>query len=275
MGRVGFIQDKLEIKFLILYVAARLIEPVPFEAMQELTMCDDGIDFFDFSECLSNLVESQHLTLSDDGLYAITEKGLHNGAICESSLPYSVRLRADKNITIFNQKLKRRAQIQSDIAPRRNGTYTVTLAFNDDESQPILKMELMVPRTYQYAKKRQPNGCLFFASILAFLLLRLMQQFFDRDAVELRERAEIRRAGVGRAVLPLADRLTADAERLGDELLRHLFFRPVRLERFAERAADGLLLLAHVFGLDVLSQRLDEQHEEVDDRAVDRKRDWE
>ena len=118
MGRVGFIQDKLEIKFLILYVAARLIEPVPFEAMQELTMCDDGIDFFDFSECLSNLVESQHLTLSDDGLYAITEKGLHNGAICESSLPYSVRLRADKNITIFNQKLKRRAQIQSDIAPR-------------------------------------------------------------------------------------------------------------------------------------------------------------
>ena len=134
MGRVGFIQDKLEIKFLILYVAARLIEPVPFEAMQELTMCDDGIDFFDFSECLSNLVESQHLTLSDDGLYAITEKGLHNGAICESSLPYSVRLRADKNITIFNQKLKRRAQIQSDIAPRRN------------ESQPILKMELMVPK---------------------------------------------------------------------------------------------------------------------------------
>ena len=87
MGRVGFIQYKLEIKFLILYVAARLIEPVPFEAMQELTMCDVGIDFFDFSECLSNLVESQHLTLSDDGLYAITEKGLHNGAICESSLP--------------------------------------------------------------------------------------------------------------------------------------------------------------------------------------------
>ena len=63
MGRVGFIQDKLEIKFLILYVASRLIEPVPFEAMQELTMCDDGIDFFDFSECLSNLVESQHLSL--------------------------------------------------------------------------------------------------------------------------------------------------------------------------------------------------------------------
>ena len=146
MGRVGFIQDKLEIKFLILYVAARLIEPVPFEAMQELTMCDDGIDFFDFSECLSNLVESQHLSLSDDGLYAITEKGLHNGAICESSLPYSVRLAADKNITVFNQKLRRRAQIRSEITPRPNGTYTVSLAFCDEQDSPLLKMELMVPK---------------------------------------------------------------------------------------------------------------------------------
>ena len=169
MGRVGFIQDKLEIKFLILYVAARLIEPVPFEAMQELTMCDDGIDFFDFSECLSNLVESQHLTLSDDGLYAITEKGLHNGAICESSLPYSVRLRADKNITIYNQKLKRRAQIKSDIQPRPNGTFTVTLAFNDDDDQPLLKMDLMVPKEVmarELAERFQKNPEQLYTGVL-------------------------------------------------------------------------------------------------------------
>lgn len=169
MGRVGFIQDKLEIKFLILYVASRLIEPVPFEAMQELTMCDEGIDFFDFSECLSNLVESQHLTLSDDGLYAVTEKGLHNGAICESSLPYSVRLRADKNITIFNQKLKRRAQIKTDIVPRRNGTYTVTLAFNDDDDLPILKMELMVPKevmAHDLAARFQKNPEQLYTGVL-------------------------------------------------------------------------------------------------------------
>lgn len=169
MGRVGFIQDKLEIKFLILYVASRLIEPVPFEAMQELTMCDEGIDFFDFSECLGSLVESQHLTLSDDGLYAVTEKGLHNGAICESSLPYSVRLRADKNITIYNQKLKRRAQIKSDITPRRNGTYTVTLAFNDDDDQPILKMELMVPKEVmarELAERFQKNPEQLYSGVL-------------------------------------------------------------------------------------------------------------
>ena len=146
MAHVGFIQDKLEIKFLILYVASRLVDAVPFEAMQELTMCDEGVDFFDFSECLSSLVASEHLTLSGNGLYAITEKGLHNGEICETSLPYSVRLRADKGITIYNQKLKRRAQIKSDVTPRKNGTYTVTLAFNDDSDESILRMDLMVPK---------------------------------------------------------------------------------------------------------------------------------
>ena len=138
MARMGFIQDKLEIKFLLLYIASRLIEPV--------AMIDDGVDFFDFSECMNDLVTSGHLTLSEDGLYAITEKGLRNGQICESSLPYSVRLAADKNITVFNQKLRRRAQIRSEITPRPNGTYTVSLAFCDEQDSPLLKMELMVPK---------------------------------------------------------------------------------------------------------------------------------
>ena len=44
----GFIQDKLEIKFLILYLAARVIEPVPFDTLLDLTLCDDAVDYFDF-----------------------------------------------------------------------------------------------------------------------------------------------------------------------------------------------------------------------------------
>ena len=41
----GFIQDKLEIKFLILYIAARVEEPVPFDTILDLTLCDDAIDY--------------------------------------------------------------------------------------------------------------------------------------------------------------------------------------------------------------------------------------
>ena len=88
----GFIHDKLEIKFLILYITARVIEPIPFDTVWDLAMCDEGVDYFDFAECLSDLVRTEHLTLSADGLYAITDKGLRNSRICESSRTYTVRL---------------------------------------------------------------------------------------------------------------------------------------------------------------------------------------
>ena len=61
MSSYGFISGKLEIKFLILYIAARIVEPVPFETLQELSMCDEGVDYFGFSECLADLVRTEHL----------------------------------------------------------------------------------------------------------------------------------------------------------------------------------------------------------------------
>lgn len=145
MAGRGFIHDKLEIKFLILYIAARVIEPIPFDTVLDLTMCDDAIDYFDFSECLNDLVKTGHLTLSGDGLYAITDKGLRNSQICESSLPYSVRLRCDKNLTIWNRKLRRKSQVKASTEQRPNGTYTVRLSLDDDMGS-VMDLKLMVVR---------------------------------------------------------------------------------------------------------------------------------
>ena len=145
MAGHGFIHDKLEIKFLILYIVSRLIEPVPFEIVLDLTMCDDGIDYFDFSECLRDLVKTGQLTLSSKGLYAITEQGARNGAICESSLPYSVRLLCDKNLDIQNRKLRRKSQVRASYEKRPNGTYSVRLALDDDMGS-VLDMTVMALR---------------------------------------------------------------------------------------------------------------------------------
>ena len=139
---VGFIRDKLEIKFLILYIAARVSEPLPLEGMQELTMCDDGIDYFAFSECLADLVKTEHLRLTDDSCYAITPKGLRNSEICESSLPYSVRIRTDKNVAAYNKKLLRRSQVRARVTPRENGTFTVELSFHDVDE--LMQLQVMV-----------------------------------------------------------------------------------------------------------------------------------
>ena len=141
----GFIHDKLEIKFLILYIAARVSEPLPLEGMQELTMCDDGIDYFDFSECLNDLVQTEHLRLTEEGRYAITPKGLKNSAICESSLPYSVRLRCDKNLAACNRHLRRKSQVKASTEKRPNGTYTVRLELSDDMGS-VMDLRLAIPR---------------------------------------------------------------------------------------------------------------------------------
>ena len=145
MAGPGFIRDKLEIKFLILYITARVIEPIPFDTVLDLTMCDDGIDYFDFSECLRDLVKTEHLTVSAAGLYEITEKGMRNSQICESSLPYSVRLRCDKNINECNRKLRRKNQVRTAIEKRPNGTYSVKLSLDDDMGS-LMALKLMVVR---------------------------------------------------------------------------------------------------------------------------------
>ena len=145
MNGFGFISDKLEIKFLLLYIAARVVGPVPFEVMQDLSMCDSGVDYFGFSECLADLVRTGHLVQDEEGLYAITDKGRRNSAICESSLPYSVRMQAEQSLVSCNEQLRRKALVRSQIQPREEGGYTVTLSLSD-ELDDLMNLQLLVTR---------------------------------------------------------------------------------------------------------------------------------
>lgn len=168
----GFIHDKLEIKFLILYIADRIIEPVPFDTMLELTMCDDGIDYFDFSECLADLVKTEHLTLSETGLYAITPKGRRNSEICESSLPYSVRQRCDRNLASCNRRLRRKSQVKAEVIPRDNGTFTVALSLEDDMGSVMNLQMMMVSQdtARELARRFQENPERLYERMVSLLL---------------------------------------------------------------------------------------------------------
>ena len=144
MPSFGFISSKLEIKFLILYISARLVEPVPFETLQELSMCDGGVDYVGFSECLADRVRTEHLPLKE-GLYTITDKGRRNSAVCESSLPYSVRMEAEQKLALCNEQLKRRALVKASIHPRAKGGYEVSLSLSDDLDE-LMSLRLLVTR---------------------------------------------------------------------------------------------------------------------------------
>ena len=140
MARCGFIHDKLDIKFLVLYLMARVAGPIDFSTLTDLTMCDAGVDYFDFAEAVSELVDTGHLTLEEDR-YAITDKGRRNGAACESSLPYSVKRRCSAALSKVNSALRRDAQVRSQITDRAEGGCTLRLSL-DDEGGSLLLLEL-------------------------------------------------------------------------------------------------------------------------------------
>lgn len=141
MGRTGFIHDKLDIKFLVLYLMARVAGPVDFATLADLTFCDDGVEYFDFAESVAELVATEHLTL-EDGYYSITEKGQRNGKICESSLAFSVRRKCDRNLARVNGVLRRDAQVRSEILPREDGGVTLRLILDDDKGN-IMTLDML------------------------------------------------------------------------------------------------------------------------------------
>lgn len=141
MARFGFIHDKLDIKFLILYLMARVAAPIDFDMLTDLTMCDDGVDYFQYAEAVSELTDTAHIS-NEDGHYSITDKGRRNGGICESSLPYSVRVKCDRNLAKLNASLRRNSQVCADILPRPDGSFTLRLSLDDDDGN-LFTLELL------------------------------------------------------------------------------------------------------------------------------------
>ena len=135
MERHGFIHEKLDIKILILYILRRLPGEVDPHTLAELCQCDEGIGYFDYSDCLAELVETGHISESDDG-YTITEKGARNADTVESSLPYSVRSKALKLIAPVEEKMRRAAMITARHTLDDDGCF-VQLALSDGKGEII------------------------------------------------------------------------------------------------------------------------------------------
>ena len=135
MDQLGFIHDKLDIKILILFVLRRLPAPVDADTLLQLCQVDGGIGYFDYSDCISELLESEHMAETEDG-FQITEKGRRNADAVESSLPYSVRSRALKRIAPVEERMRRMAMITARHTVDEKGCM-VELAVADGKGEMI------------------------------------------------------------------------------------------------------------------------------------------
>ena len=143
MSPIGFIQNELDLKLLVLYIMARTAGPISFLQLLDLALCDAGVDYFSLTQAVDHMVATGQLSREGE-LYTITDKGRRNSEICENSLPYSVRMHCDENLVKVNESLRRDAQVQTRIADNGDGTCTLHLQFND-ESSPLLNLDLLVP----------------------------------------------------------------------------------------------------------------------------------
>ena len=138
--RFGFIHEKLDIKLVILFILRRLPGLVDRSMLTELVQCDGGVGYFDFSDCLSELVDAGQVEECEGG-YKITENGAANCETVESSLPYSVRKKAEKLLAPEAERLRRLAMLTAEHEVTDNGCF-VTLAMDDGKGE-IIRMRLL------------------------------------------------------------------------------------------------------------------------------------
>ncbi len=136
MDHFGFIHEELDIKILILFVLRRLPGVIDPNVLSDLCRaCDEGFDYFEYSDCLADLIDNGLIAENEEG-FSITEKGARNVEVVETDIPYSVRSRAEKLLKPERDRLRREAMIKATHENRKDGCF-VTLAMSDGEGDVI------------------------------------------------------------------------------------------------------------------------------------------
>ena len=143
MDNFGFIHDKLDIKILILYILEKLPGPVDPVVLSDLTLLDGGFTWFDYTDCLAELVQTEHVS-DADGKYEITEKGRRNVGYVGTSLPYSVRAKADRLTAPVAAAMRRSRQIETVTETAKDGAAAVSLRLSDGVGE-VISLRMAVP----------------------------------------------------------------------------------------------------------------------------------
>jgi hypothetical protein len=126
----GLANSLLELKIFIMFILRAVGTPTSFEPLYDLVIRDGSPSYFDFVECLNGLIKTGHVALKD-GKYQLTDRGGENIAITEKNLPYSLRLKGERNTRAYRAAASRDAMIRASHTIRRSGGYTVELSLSD------------------------------------------------------------------------------------------------------------------------------------------------
>jgi hypothetical protein len=182
MSDTGFIREKLEVKFLILFVLASFDTEASFDDVLASTLVDGAITYFDISDAFYELVESGHIEKNGE-LYKITQKGKEIIESCESRLPASVRREAQRAVLRAVAKSKRNSMISCETKEISQNHLVTSLKMNDDRGE-IIKIELMVINRQQAAMLE--NNFKSNAEMIYNEVLKALLRDYSEDMPDLR-----------------------------------------------------------------------------------------
>lgn len=170
MENFGFVREQLDIKILILYILARLPGPVDRTSLSDIVFSDGAIDYFTFSDCLSDLISTGHIS-KENYKFEITERGREDGAMMENSLPISVRDNADAAMLPVAERISRDSMIRTGHEMGHNGC-TVHLTLSDGKGI-VMDLSAMVgdeDMASQIEKKFRSNAEEYYVRMLNMFL---------------------------------------------------------------------------------------------------------
>lgn len=176
MQRHGFIHDMMDVKVLILFVAARSSYPMTTQEIYEICYQDECLSYFDVCTAIPEMVSTGHLQKVEEERYEITEKGKQDGAITEDSIAFTVRQRAENAIARFNRQLRRSSFVKTQVIPRENGECSVIMSLDDEQSN-LMTVELVAPNQRQAVRL-----CKSFETKAEIIYNLTMTELLDEDA---------------------------------------------------------------------------------------------
>lgn len=179
MQRLGFIHDMMDVKVLILFVAARASYPMTNQEIYELCYQDECLSYFDVCTAIPEMVTSGHLRQVDADRYEITDKGREAGKLTEDSIAFTVRQRAENAVSRFNRQLRRSSFVKTQIIPRESGEQSVVMVL-DDEMGNLMTLELVAPDPRQAVRLSK----LFEKKAESVYSLIMTELLDEEDAIE-------------------------------------------------------------------------------------------
>ena len=166
--------DKLDLKFLLLYILKNAGRPIELKDLMDMAMYDDSVNFFELNETIPELVNSGHFGIIQDNgeKYILTAKGEETAKICEDSLPKRTRRMAQQSVFTVKARIRRQSDVISEILEDGEDGLKVRCTLNDGMGE-ILLLELMVANRQQgerFVYNFRKNAELIYGDIINSML---------------------------------------------------------------------------------------------------------